>query len=547
MQGAARGRKKKGAFSMKKAMKKLMAALLAVAMVCAMAIPAFAAGTGSNTLTINGKTAGHTYEAYQVFTGDLKGSVLSNIVWGDGVDGDGILNDTDLPSSLKGLSSAAALAAELAKLSPSSDDVNTFAEVVSKHLTANKYTSTEAGMTYTINNLPDGYYFIKDATASASMPAGATYSRYMLNIVQSLTIEAKDTTVTLDKQIRHNETGDWGVVGDNQIGDTVEFRTITTVPDTTGYTDYTYEIHDTMSPELTSKVKTDSDITIKVNDTTVLNSTYYSVTVDSTNSNKFTVSVDIIQAIKDNKFAVGNTLYTYYDGVLNENAKVYPDGPQQNEAHLVYSNNPNDVGTGETPKKTVYDWTFKVDMTKVDGANPDMKLEGAVFVLSKANGLDLEPGKDGTPTKNLDKLIKLVDNNNGTYTVATTTTTTATTYTMTTPASGQISIKGLDDQTKYYLYETKAPGGYNVLTTPVEIKIIDNTYDITGNYIATQPNVVVNGSNACSGVGFNVENNAGTTLPGTGGIGTTIFYVIGGGLMVAAAILLITKKRMENR
>lgn len=547
MQGAARGRKKKGAFSMKKAMKKLMAALLAVAMVCAMAIPAFAAGTGSNTLTINGKTAGHTYEAYQVFTGDLKGKVLSNIDWGNGVIGDDIRNDPDLPSSLKGLSSAAALAAELAKLSPSSDDVNTFAEVVSKHLTANKYTSTEAGMTYTINNLPDGYYFIKDATASASMPAGATYSRYMLNIVQSLTIEAKDTTVTLDKQIRHNETGDWGVVGDNQIGDTVEFRTITTVPDTTGYTDYTYEIHDTMSPELTSKVKTDSDITIKVNDTTVLNSTYYSVTVDSTNSNKFTVSVDIIQAIKDNKFAVGNTLYTYYDGVLNENAKVYPDGPQQNEAHLVYSNNPNDVGTGETPKKTVYDWTFKVDMTKVDGANPDMKLEGAVFVLSKANGLDLEPVKDGTPTKNLDKLIKLVDNNNGTYTVATTTTTTATTYTMTTPASGQISIKGLDDQTKYYLYETKAPGGYNVLTTPVEIKIIDNTYDITGNYIATQPNVVVNGSNACSGVGFNVENNAGTTLPGTGGIGTTIFYVIGGGLMVAAAILLITKKRMENR
>lgn len=546
MQGAARGRKKKGAFSMKKAMKKLMAALLAVAMVCAMAIPAFAAGTGSNTLTINGKTAGHTYEAYQVFTGDLKGKVLSNIDWGNGVIGDDIRNDPDLPSSLKGLSSAAALAAELAKLSPSSDDVNTFAEVVSKHLTANKYTSTEAGMTYTINNLLDGYYFIKDATASASMPAGATYSRYMLNIVQSLTIEAKDTTVTLDKQIRHNETGDWGVVGDNQIGDTVEFRTITTVPDTTGYTDYTYEIHDTMSPELTSKVKTDSDITIKVNDTTVLNSTYYSVTVDSTNSNKFTVSVDIIQAIKDNKFAVGNTLYTYYDGVLNENAKVYPDGPQQNEAHLVYSNNPNDVGTGETPKKTVYDWTFKVDMTKVDGANPDMKLEGAVFVLSKANGLDLEPGKDGTPTKNLDKLIKLVDNNNGTYTVATTTTTTATTYTMTTPASGQISIKGLDDQTKYYLYETKAPGGYNVLTTPVEIKIIDNTYDITGNYIVTQPNVVVNGSNACSGVGFNVENNAGTTLPGTGGIGTTIFYVIGGGLMVAAAILLITKKRMEN-
>lgn len=529
---------------MKKAMKKLMAALLAVAMVCAMAIPAFAAGTGSNTLTINGKTAGHTYEAYQVFTGDLKGSVLSNIVWGDGVDGDGILNDTGLPSSLKGLSSAAALAAELAKLSPSSDDVNTFAEVVSKHLTANKYTSTEAGMTYTINNLPDGYYFIKDATASASMPAGATYSRYMLNIVQSLTIEAKDTTVTLDKQIKHNETGVWGVVGDNQIGDTVDFRTITTVPDTTGYTSYTYEIHDTMSSELTSNVKDNTDITIKVNDTTVLDSTYYNVTVDPTNSNKFTVKVKIIDAVKAGVLHANDNLFTYYTGVLNETAKVYPDGPQQNEAHLVYSNNPNDVGTGETPKKTVYDWTFKVDVTKVDGNDKTQRLEGAVFVLSEKSGLDLEPGKDGTPTKNQTSLIKLVDNHDGTYTVADTTTTT--TYTMTTPAGGQISIKGLDDEKEYYLYETKAPGGYNVLTTPVEIKIIDNTYDITGNYIATQPNVVVNGSNACSGVGFNVENNAGTTLPGTGGIGTTIFYVIGGGLMVAAAILLITKKRMEN-
>ena len=543
MQGAARGRKKKGAFSMKKAMKKLMAALLAVAMVCAMAIPAFAAGTGSNTLTINGKTTGHTYEAYQVFTGDLKGKVLSNIVWGNGVDGDAIRNDPGLPSSLRGLSSAAALAAELAKLPSSSDEVNTFAEVVSKHLSANKYTSTEAGTTYTIDNLPDGYYFIKDATVS--MPEGATYSRYMLNIVQSLSINAKDTTVTLDKQIKHNETGDWGVVGDNQIGDTVEFRTITTVPDTTGYTDYTYEIHDTMSPELTSKVKTKSDITIKVNDTTVLDDAYYSVTVDSTNSNKFTVKVKIIDAVNAGVLHANDNLYTYYFGVLNESAKIYDEGCQDNEAHLVYSNNPNDGGTGKTPDQTVYDWTFKVDVTKVDGEDINTMLEGAVFVLSENNNLVLDPDTNGNPTKNLDKLIKLVDNHNGTYTVANTTT--ATTYTMTTPTGGKISIKGLDDEKEYYLYETKAPGGYNALTAPVKIMITDNTYDPIGNQIVTQPNVEVNEANAYSGVGFSVANNVGTTLPGTGGIGTTIFYVIGGGLMVAAAILLITKKRMENR
>ena len=371
------------------------------------------------------------------------------------------------------------------------------------------------------------------------MPAGATYSRYMLNIVTNLAINAKDTTVTLDKQIKHNETGVWGVVGDNQIGDTVDFRTITTVPDTTGYTSYTYEIHDTMSSELTSNVKDNTDITIKVNDTTVLDSTYYNVTVDPTNSNKFTVKVKIIDAVKAGVLHANDNLFTYYTGVLNETAKVYPDGPQQNEAHLVYSNNPNDVGTGETPKKTVYDWTFKVDVTKVDGNDKTQRLEGAVFVLSEKSGLDLEPGKDGTPTKNQTSLIKLVDNHDGTYTVADTTTTT--TYTMTTPAGGQISIKGLDDEKEYYLYETKAPGGYNALTAPVKIKITDNTYDSIGNQIVTQPNVVFNGSNAYSGVGFEVENNRGTTLPGTGGIGTTIFYVVGGGLMVAAAILLITK------
>lgn len=532
---------------MKKAMKKLMAALLAVAMVCAMAIPAFAAGTGSNTLTINGTTDGHTYEAYQVFTGDLKGSVLSNIVWGDGVDGAAILADSELPATLRGTSSAtsaAELATRLEGLPSNSDDVNTFAKVVSKHLHVSaKHISTASGKTYTISNLPDGYYFIKDATDI--MPEGATYSRYMLNIVTNLAINAKDTTVTLDKQIKHNETGNWGVVGDNQIGDTVEFRTITTVPDTTGYKSYTYAIHDTMSPELTSNVKTKSDITIKVNDSTVLDAAYYSVTVDPTNSNTFTVSVKIIDAVKAGVLYANDNLHTYYSGVLNESAKIYDKGCQDNEAYLEYSNNPTSGGTGETPKKTVYDWTFKVDVTKIDGANPDTKLEGAVFVLSKANGLDLEPGKDGNPTKNLDKLIKLVDNHDGTYTVANTTT--ATTYTMTTPTGGKISIKGLDDETNYYLYETKAPDGYNALTAPVKIMITDNTYDFIGNQIVTQPNVVVNEYNATSGVGFNVENNAGTTLPGTGGIGTTIFYVIGGGLMVAAAILLITKKRMENR
>lgn len=539
---------------MKKAMKKLMAALLAVAMVCAMAIPAWADDGGTttasttNTLTIHGSTTGRAYEAYQVFKGKLNSSgVLSDIQWGDGVDGEAIRIDGNLPTSLQGAKTPAELAAKLENTTVTAADVDTFAKVVGDHLTSVNHTSVAvSGTNYTISGLSDGYYFIKDATIN--LPEGATYSRYMLSILKDETIYTKDTSVKLDKEIYHNDTDSWGVVGDNQIGDTVEFRTITTVPDVTGYTSYTYEIHDTMSSELTSNVKAYSDITIKVGDalnSAVLNPSYYTVTA---NGNTFTVFVDIIAATNDNVIKAGDSLYTYYSGVLNETAKVCPDGPQQNKAYLVYSNNPSTSGTGKTPEKTVYDWTFKVDVTKVDGTDHSKTLKGAVFALTGTSNVTLNPDANGEPAESdKTKLIKLIANADGSYTVAPKDYTGVVTYTMTTPDNGQISIKGLDDNTEYYLHETKAPDGYNSLTAPVKIKITDNTYEATGNYISHQPNVVFNGSNAYSGVGFEVENNRGTTLPGTGGIGTTIFYVIGGGLMVAAAILLITKKRMENR
>lgn len=536
---------------MKKAMKKLMAALLAVAMVCAMAIPAFAAGgtttaSTTNTLTIHGSTTGRAYEAYQVFKGKLNNGVLSDIQWGDGVNGEAIRTDSNLPASLQGANTPAELAAKLENTTVTAADVDAFAKVVGDHLSVTKHDSVPStGTNYTISGLSDGYYFIKDATAR--LPEGATYSRYMLSILKDETIYTKDTSVKLDKEIYHNDTDSWGVVGDNQIGDTVEFRTITTVPDVTGYTDYTYEIHDTMSSELTSNVKAYSDITIKVGDalnSAVLDPSYYTVTV---NGNTFTVFVDIIAATNANVIKAGDSLYTYYSGVLNEKAKVCPDGPQQNEAYLVYSNNPSTSGTGKTPEKTVYDWTFKVDVTKVDGTNHSKTLKGAVFALTGTSNVTLNPDANGEPAEaDKTKLIKLIANADGSYTVAPKDYTGAVTYTMTTPDNGQISIKGLDDNTEYYLHETKAPDGYNSLTAPVKIMITNNTYDRIGNQIVTQPNVVVNEANAYSGVGFDVENNAGTTLPGTGGIGTTIFYVIGGGLMAAAAILLITKKRMEN-
>ena len=495
----------------------MLALLAAFALVLAMAVPAFADGV-KYKITI--KNSVGTYEAYQIFKGDLAGNVLSNIEWGTGV-------TAEVKNAFDGKT-----AAEVAKTLDNETAAKAFATEISKYL------GTAAGKgTDEITGLSAGYYLIKNESVNPN----EAYTDFILQVVNNVEITPKGQKPTLDKQIRHNESGNWGDVGDNQIGDTVEFRTITTVPNTTGYTKYDYEIHDEMSAGLTSNVKDASGITIKINNGVELESRYYTVTVDSVDANKFSVKVDILKAITDGKIEAGNSLYTYYTGVLNEDANVYDKGKQQNTAYLQYSNNPHDNNTkGETPHVTVYDWTFKMNVQKVDGANHN-ELKDAKFVLSKFGTVDLGTiSEDGTPAET-GNLIKLVyDSTDSTYRVATASDKN-TTYVMT---AGNITIKGLDDAEDYYLYETKAPAGYNRLTEPVKFRI-NATYTSAGSC----PDVLtkVGDEAAVTGLKVSVENNAGTTLPSTGGMGTTVFYVVGGGLMAVAVVLLVTKKRMENK
>lgn len=498
----------------------MLALLAAFALVLAMAVPAFADGV-KYKITI--KNSVGTYEAYQIFKGDLAGNVLSNIEWGTGVTAEG--------KAAFGTMTAA----EVAKTLGNETAAKAFATEISKYL------GTAAGKgTDEITGLSAGYYLIKNESVNPN----EAYTDFILQVVNNVDITPKGQKPTLEKQIKHND-GEWGVVGDNQIGDTVEFRTITTVPITTGYTEYLYAICDEMSDGLTSNVTATSGITIKIddNDNKELDSSYYTVTVDSENANKFSVKVDILKAIKDGKIKAGNSLYTYYTGVLNKDAQVYDEGKQQNTAFLQYSNNPHDNTTsGKTPYEIVYDWTFKMNVQKIDGADADKQLEDAKFVLSKSGTVDLGTiDENGTPAKTAD-LIKLVyDSENKTYRVATASDTN-TTYVMT---AGNITIKGLDDAVDYYLYETKAPAGYNRLTEPVKFKI-NATYDETGGR-CTAVSTKIGDKAAVTGLKVSVENNAGTTLPSTGGMGTTVFYVVGGGLMAVAVVLLVTKKRMENK
>jgi len=484
-----------------------------------MAVPAFAETTTPTkyTITINNGTG--NYAAYQIFKGDLHEKTLSNIEWGDNVTDEGRTKFGN--------------AADKAKTITTEADAKAFAVEVAKYLT-----DPAAGTgTDSITVSGPGYYLIKNT----SVGEGEVFTDYILRVVGDVTVNPKSGKPTLDKQIRHNETGLWGVVGDNQIGDTVEFRTLTTVPIVSGYTQYKYVIHDEMSAGLTSNVRSNEDVTIKVNDETVLDKKYYTVTVDGTNANKFTVTVDVLNAIKDGKMVEGNTLYTYYTGILNEKAKVYNDGKQDNKAYLEYSNNPHDnTTTNKTPEKVVYDWTFKMGVKKVDGAD-GTPLTDAKFVLSKNGNCSLGTiGDDGTPSTTTD-LINLIENSDGSYTVAPAGYNGSVVNVMT---AGDITINGLDDATVYYLYETKAPAGYNRLTAAVRFEITA-TYSDAGNN-CTSVTATVN-NDVQSSVSVNVRNNKGSTLPSTGGIGTTLFYVIGGGLMAVAAVLLVTKKRMNNK
>lgn len=524
-----------------KKMKKIVSLLLAAVMVLAMT-----AAVSAAKITIDGATSGSTYSAYKLLDatdgGNGKFAYTVNSKYRDALKtamNNQDATDDQIIEHISGLNA---------------DAIRTFADNVYKRLGAVEADATTT--TGAFNNVAQGYYLIAE---SAMENPKETYSLVMLDTAGSaeVTVTPKKDKPTLDKEIKHNETGAWGVVGDNQIGDTVEFRTITTVPDyTKNYTTYAYIIHDTMSEGLTSNVvtgNTNNDLSVKVvkngqTTETPLDAKYISVTASG---NTFSVTIDVKTAVADGVMSAGDSLYTYYTGILNEEARIYDGDPdkQENEAYLEYSNNPYDENSKEeTPHKKVYDWTFKMGVNKVDGTTNDT-ITGAVFVLAeKELNLDnLNLSEEGVPATTTD-LIALVSIEGG-YRVATAEeiadNSVTKVYHM---EAGDITIKGLDDATQYYLYETKAPAGYNKLKDPVKFTI-NAEYNEAGDALAEgKPDATViqgNKTETLTDLATDVVNNSGTELPETGGIGTTIFYVLGTILVLGAAILLITKKRMS--
>lgn len=509
-----------------KKVKRMLALLAAFALVLAMAVPAWAEEDGATyTLTIN--NANGTYEAYQIFRGDLYVNeagkkVLSNIQWGSGV------NATKMGSEN---------AATVAESLTTSTLAESFAEdlVSNSKLSSVKATAPAQNGTAVFKDLSAGYYLVKNS----SIDTGKTYTDFILEVVGNTTANHKGDVPDVEKKVeeKNDSTGattTWGATADYDVGDEINFELMGTLPESYGrYTTYKYKFDDTMT-NMTYKNGSVKVYYVKDGSTTrnEINSGFAPTWDDG--------AKELTVTFNDLKTAVsglthGDKIVVTYTATLDANAVVGGKG-NPNKVKLEYSNNPNAEGTGETPEKTVVVFTYKTIINKVtkgtDGNN--VPLAGAEFTLSKF--IASEAGRDTVMVNGTEYLGTW---NSGVKVVPTNTDNIANVFT----------FSGLDAGI-YRLTETKTPAGYNTID-PVYFEIVATNNgtevtsmegkDVNGSEISFTANVT-NGS-----LSADVINNAGTTLPSTGGMGTTVFYVVGGGLMAVAVVLLVTKKRMENK
>lgn len=538
---------------MKKVIKKLLAALLAVAMVCAMAIPAFAENSEGDV------DSHHTYSAFQIFKGDVEGNnikdfKISNVDWGSNI----INNSDDFLNKLReadhigplftNAKSAQEVLAVISQWHDSDDYSIAFARFVCHYLYSNDanptYVVRAGSNALTIPEAKAGYYLFVDTTDFSKDDSYHSYNSFLLMVTKgnwNVPITPKAEKPTVEKKVYDNpdgtSTGGFGSSADHAINEKFQFQLTATLPDSTNraydyYDKYSVIFHDTLSDGITYDKGDELDsVVIKSNGNTynITDSSKYTIdTTDLESQNSFVVNIDVKACAKDAGFDLndGATITVTYTAHLNDKAYVNTAGGSTsniNKVYLTYSNNPKDESSiGKTPESTpVYVYTYQLNNTKHQDTEKGPALEGACFRLYSDEACTDQSEvqlyqKDGFYYPIKDVLGKEA-------------------VEMKSAANGQFNVKGLDAGT-YYLKETKTPDGYSACKEiPVTIKADHSRND----------QVNLEGSNLTNDI-VNIKAG-GITLPSTGGIGTTLFYVVGGGLMVAAIVLLVTKKRMENK
>jgi len=524
--------------------KRFFTLLMTVALVLTMLVPVMAADDGKVDITIKQRfTATHTYEAYQIFEGDLHDNVLSNIDWGSGVKGEGIIADLKDNDATKTVFAEANTAEQVASLlSEHSTDIpliHAFRHIVAENLTTTCTTSGEpVNGIYTIANVDPGYYFIKDKNGSLDN-TNETYTNYILEIVGDTNITPKGGQVIHDKYIV--DGGHQTEAADYSIGDTVNFVLTGTIPENYAVFDtYSYKFVDTLSEGLTFN----DDVKVYLENAGVKTELTNGFEVNFTPSTgvgaTFTVDFDDLKSITGRTIDDHTTIYVEYTATINADAEIgLPGNP--NESYLIFRNDPHSNETGETPKDYVFVFTWELDVDKIDGKK-ETGLANAEFVLYR----ELEGKKQYVELNNDHKVVGWIEETPEGKIPSGATTLVSDQY-------GDFVIIGLEAD-RYYLEETKAPDGYDILTLPIQIDIRAEVKEnaegtganVTKLEIKVDNNPIANGDPESGVVAMEVINKPGAKLPETGGIGTTLFYIIGGVLVAGAVVLLVTKKRMAS-
>lgn len=471
---------------MKKTFKKLFAALLAAALVLAMAVPAFAVTNATKgSITINNTVKGETYTIYRMFKLDSYNAESNTYSYTVESAWENFFKTGAGGNyiTLDGQNHPTWTAAD----ENDSTTVAAFAKAALDWAKVKGITGTAetaTGNTVTFSNLDLGYYLV-DSSLGALCGLNTTNP--------NATIKEKNEKPEIKKEVQ-TSNGDWSNENNAKIGDTVEYKVEIKVADGA----QTYTVTDTMSKGLTFN---SGSLKVTANGTTATASDY---TLTPT-TNGFTLELPETYVSTLTK---GTTIIVTYNATLNKDAVIDGDG-NTNEVKLGYGNHQNTVPSKVTTK------SYQFDLVKVDGTTNKL-LDGAEFELA-----------DGE-TK-----LSFVKDDDGNYRVAAAGEDGATTTIAV--KNGKVNIYGLAGKT-YTLTETKAPAGYNKLVTPETVNLAEGSKA----HATFDANVYKDG-------GVVVENHAGTVLPSTGGMGTTLFYVVGGGLMVAAVVLLVTKKRMEHK
>lgn len=530
---------------------KVFAAAAAIATVFGLAATTVATANAADGATLTVSTAdakfvGKTVNAYKMFSATVGGEGANKAV-------SYTLTDTWKPffmdSTASGLNGATdanvndkanEYVSELAgdNLVAFATKASNWAQTQAKNITADKTATVSAGATNgnytaTFTGLDYGYYVVAVPGATLANTSGQ-YATLVSVDSTNVNANIKGSLPTVDKKVQVNGNG--ADTADAKIGDTLTFTLTSTIPDMSAYDTYTFNFKDTLSKGLTYGDIT--SVTVEGVDAPLVKDTDYTVTTTPAAAGNTLLTVGMTDFKNKQQTNAGKKITVTYTATLNENAVVGGAG-NVNSATIQYSNDPSSTGTGESEpdKVRVFTYGFTVDKYTGDNYNDAAtRLAGAEFTLT---------------AKGDTSAIKFVQVNAGSatedavYRVAKAGETAGTTTTITTPANGKVVFQGLKNG-EYTLTETKAPAGYNKLASAIGVKV-NGSNDGTDTTNATV-NITYNNDNndttydqtASNGV-IPVQNKSGAILPGTGGMGTIAFTVIG--VLVIALGVAWTLKR----